>query len=112
MKNLTKILFLSVVFLTMTLPTIGLAQESFDPDMLYLDARKLILEGKREEGRMILSKVLGKYPEYGDVLILMGRSYAWDGKYDSAAIYFEKALIANPTYEDAYIAYIDLAAQN
>jgi YaiO family outer membrane protein len=37
----------------------------------------------------------------------MGRSYAWDGKYDSAAVYFERALIASPTYEDAYIAYID-----
>jgi YaiO family outer membrane protein len=83
------------------------AQESFDPDVLYQDARKLILDGKQEEGRAILQKVLGKYPTYADVLILMGRSFSWDGKYDSAAVYFERALAASPNYEDAYVGYID-----
>ena len=107
MRTYAILFFYGFLFLAITLPKTGWAQETFDPDVLYQDARKLILEGKRQEGRVILSKVLGKYPDYGDVLILMGRSYAWDGKYDSAAIYFEKALIASPTYEDAYIAYID-----
>jgi YaiO family outer membrane protein len=107
MRKYATLFFYGFLFLAIALPKTGWAQETFDPDVLYQDARKLILEGKRQEGRVILSKVLGKYPDYGDVLILMGRSYAWDGKYDSAAIYFEKALIASPTYEDAYIAYID-----
>lgn len=83
------------------------AQDTFDPDILYQEARKLILDGKREEGRAILHKVLGKYPTYSDVLILMGRSFSWDGKYDSAAVYFEKALAASPKYEDVYVGYID-----
>ncbi|MCL6259642.1 YaiO family outer membrane beta-barrel protein [Aquiflexum sp. TKW24L] len=107
MGNIKTLYFYSILFLALTMSIRVLAQETFDPDQLYQDARKLILEGKRDEGRLILSKVLTKYPGYGDVLILMGRSYAWDGKYDSAAIYFEKALIASPNYEDAYVAYID-----
>lgn len=89
------------------LPTTVIAQESFDPDELYFEARKLILDGKREEGREILRKVLSKYPEYADVLVLMGRSFSWDGAYDSAGIYYERALLASPEYEDVYVAYID-----
>jgi YaiO family outer membrane protein len=103
-----RILFAYLFFImALAFPKTILAQESFDPDKLYIEAKKLILDGSRQDGRKILSKVLVKYPDYGDVLILMGRSYAWDGKYDSAAIFFEKALISSPTYEDAYIAYID-----
>ena len=107
MRNFKTLLFYGFLFLALSISNAGWAQESFDPDQLFLNARKLILDGKRDEGREILYKVLKKYPEYGDVLILMGRSFAWDGKYDSAAIYFERALVSSPTYEDAYIAYID-----
>ena len=83
------------------------AQDSFDPDELFLDARKLILEGKRVEGRAIAFRILDKYPSYADVLILVGRSYSWDGAYDSASVYFERAIDASPAYQDAYVAYID-----
>lgn len=96
---------LCLLFVALCFPT--QAQDSFDPDELYKDARKLILDGKRDEGRAILHQVLGKYPSYADVLILMGRSFSWDGKYDSAAVYFERALAASPSYEDAYVGYID-----
>ena len=37
----------------------------------------------------------------------MGRSFSWDGQYDSAGRYYERALIASPEYEDVYVAYID-----
>ena len=107
MKHHKFLFLLSFLVMAISFPKEGSAQESFDPDELYANARKLILDGKRTEGRLILSKVLSKYPDYGDVLVLMGRSYAWDGKYDSAAIYFEKALLASPSYEDVYVAYID-----
>ncbi len=95
------------IFLFLLVSGTAYAQESFDPDVRYTEARKLIMDGKRHEGRNILFETLEKYPNYGDLLILVGRSYAWDGKYDSAAIYFERALISSPTYEDAYVAYID-----
>lgn len=107
MKNFSISFFYGFLFLALLFSKNSIAQENFDPDLLYKDARKLILDGKRGDGRKILAKVLDNYPEYGDVLILMGRSYAWDGEYDSAAVYFEKALVASPAYEDVYLAYFD-----
>lgn len=84
-----------------------MAQDSFDPDELYQEARTLILDGNYPEGRKILFRALEKYPTYADLLILLGRSYAWDGKNDSAAIYLDRAIEASPTYADAYAANLD-----
>ncbi|EOZ97733.1 hypothetical protein A33Q_1706 [Indibacter alkaliphilus LW1] len=83
------------------------AQESYDPDAKFFEARKLILDGKRDEGRKIAKMVLEKYPNYSDFHILIGRSYSWDGKYDSASYYLDQAITISPQYEDAYLAYID-----
>ncbi|WP_373493920.1 YaiO family outer membrane beta-barrel protein [Aquiflexum sp.] len=103
------IILISLLMLSIQMISLSsaIAQESFDPDELYFEARKLILDGKREEGRDILRKVLSQYPEYADVLVLMGRSFSWDGQYDSAGMYYERALLASPEYEDVYVAYID-----
>ncbi|MEN2282002.1 YaiO family outer membrane beta-barrel protein [Algoriphagus sp. SE2] len=84
-----------------------LAQDSFDPDELFFEARELIFDKKYQEGRAIAFRALERYPEYADILILVGRSYAWEGKNDSASIYLEKAIVASPTYEDGYSAYLD-----
>jgi YaiO family outer membrane protein len=83
------------------------AQDSFDPDELLLQARTLILDDKYAEGRAIAFQALEKYPNYADILILVGRSYAWEGKNDSANTYFERAIIASPQYADGYVAYLD-----
>lgn len=83
------------------------AQDAFDPDVLMVQARELILDGKYSEGRKIAFRALEKYPDYADILILVGRSYAWEGTYDSASVYLERAIVANPTYPDAYSAYLD-----
>lgn len=83
------------------------AQDSFDPDELLLNARELIFNKKYQEGRKIAFRALDKYPTYADILILVGRSYAWEGKNDSASIYLERAIVASPDYEDGYSAYLD-----
>lgn len=83
------------------------AQDSFDPDDLLLEARTLILDDKYQEGRKIAFRALEKYPNYADLLILVGRSYAWEGKNDSANIYLERAIVASPDYADGYVAYLD-----
>tara|TARA_R110002020_G_scaffold247502_1_gene461448 strand:+ start:11532 stop:12767 length:1236 start_codon:yes stop_codon:yes gene_type:complete len=97
------------VFLVLTMAfSYGLkAQDSFDPDVLLGDARTLILDGKYIEGRKIAFRALSQYPDYADILILVGRSYAWEGKNDSASIYLERAIIASPGYVDGYSAYLD-----
>ena len=102
MKKVAFLLMCSLAF------SMGIkAQDSFDPDVLLVDARTLILDGKYDEGRKIAFRALSKYPDYADILILVGRSYAWEGKNDSASIYLERAIIAAPTYEDAYSAFLD-----
>ena len=83
------------------------AQDSFDPDELLVEARELIFDKKYVEGRKVAFRALDKYPTYADILILVGRSYAWEGKNDSANIYFERAIVASPTYDDGYIGYLD-----
>lgn len=83
------------------------AQDSFDPDVLLIESRELILEKKYIEGRKVAFRALDKYPNYADILILVGRSYAWEGKNDSASIYLERAIVASPEYLDGYIAYLD-----
>lgn len=97
------ILLFSIMALSITVK----AQDSFDPDVLLVDARTLILDGKYVEGRKIAFRALSKYPDYADILILVGRSYAWEGKNDSASIYLDRAIIASPEYEDGYSAYLD-----
>ncbi len=104
-----KVLSFMMFFLPLMLmiASFVMGQTSFDPDEKYLEARKLILDGKRTEGQQIAFDILEKYPTYADVLILVGRSFSWDGHYDSASVYFDNAILANPKYEDAYVAYID-----
>lgn len=84
-----------------------LAQDSFDPDELLKQARTLIFDKKYDEGRKVAFRALEKYPNYADILILVGRSYAWEGKNDSASIYLERAIVASPEYTDGYVAYLD-----
>ncbi|GMQ28421.1 YaiO family outer membrane beta-barrel protein [Algoriphagus confluentis] len=83
------------------------AQQSQDPDELLVQSRKLILEGKYQEGRMIAFRALEISPRYADILILVGRSYAWEGKNDSANIYLERSIQVSPAYADGYSAYLD-----
>lgn len=83
------------------------AQDSFDPDELLIQARELILNDDYIGGRKIAFRALEKYPTYADILILVGRSYAWEGKNDSASIYLERAIVASPDYTDGYVAYLD-----
>lgn len=83
------------------------SQDTFDPDELLAQARTLILDGKYIEGRKIAFRALEKYPNYADILILVGRSYSWEGKNDSASIFLDRAIVASPTYADGYTAYLD-----
>ena len=102
MKKILAFVFIGFAFLSSVK-----AQDSFDPDELLVQARELIFDDKYQEGRKIAFRALDKYPNYADILILVGRSYAWEGKNDSASIYLERAIVASPDYEDGYIAYLD-----
>ncbi|GAB4107777.1 hypothetical protein GCM10028791_02240 [Echinicola sediminis] len=85
----------------------SIAQESFDPDKKFFEARDLALDGKKKEAISLAKKIVEKYPGYSDVWILLGRVYSWEGMNDTASVYFERAIKESPDYEDAYIGYLD-----
>lgn len=96
-----------LLFLCLGMVWTAEAQQSQDPDELLAQSRKLILDGKYQEGRKIAFRALEISPTYADILILVGRSYAWEGKNDSASIYLQRAIEASPSYADGYSAYLD-----
>jgi YaiO family outer membrane protein len=56
---------------------------------------------------MVLYHVLQADPDYSDALILLGRTYSWDDKYDSARYFLKKVYNKNPGNKDALDALID-----
>ncbi len=77
-------------------------------DEIFAIAREKAFNKQREEARMLLRIALQKSPDYYDIRILLGRTYAWDGKYDSARIELKQVLAANPSNQDAYLALLDV----
>lgn len=77
-------------------------------DELFTIAREKAYNKQRTESRTLLRIALLKSPKYYDIRILLGRTYAWDGKYDSARIELKQVLAAVPSHQDAYNALIDV----
>jgi len=77
------------------------------PDSLFAKARRLAFAGAYEAARLLCRRVLVESPNYHDVRVLYGRTYAWDKKYAQAAPAFAEVVRRNPGYEDAYLAWID-----
>ena len=99
--------YLYLLYIGLLLSYSGFAQTSKSSDELLIEARELILDDKYIEGRRLAFLALERSPDYADILILVGRSYAWEGKNDSASIYLERAIVASPQYADGYVAYLD-----
>ena len=76
-------------------------------DYQFQKARKLAFNSKRAEARRICRQILKNHPDYADVRILMGRTYEWDNKPDSARLELKK-VISKGYYEDAYSAMLDV----
>lgn len=93
----------------------------------FEEARNLAFSGERVKARAICVKILSEGFN-SDVALLMGRTFAWDGLYDSARIVLTEVLIQKPGNQEAYdalsdveywsenyskaIEYCDLAIQN
>ena len=78
-----------------------LKAQSFD------DARNAAFGGEREKARSICRKILSEGFN-SDVALLMGRTYAWDGMYDSARIVLSKVLVEKPGNMEAFDALSDV----
>lgn len=78
-------------------------------DTLFSMARKLASSSQYVLSRLMCRKILSGSPNYHDVRVLLGRTYAWDQNYHMAAPQFAEVLRRSPLYEDAYLAWIDAA---
>lgn len=73
----------------------------------YQDARKYAFNGEREKARTICRQILSQ-DFNSDVALLLGRTYAWDGEYDSARVVFNKVMILKPENMEVLDAFIDV----
>lgn len=73
----------------------------------FEEARNYAFNGEREKARSICRKILSEGYN-SDVALLMGRTYAWDGKYDSARVVLQNVLVKKPGNMEAYDALSDV----
>lgn len=79
------------------------------PDTLLFEAQKLAFAKNYEASALVLKYGLNKSPNYHDMRILLARTFAWSGAFDSAFLYLDETLRRAEKYEDAYLAYSDAA---
>jgi len=79
-----------------------------DFDNAYDKARKIAHKGNYERSLLLCDFILSQAPNHIDAIILKGRIYAWKHQYEKAKEVLERAVLKNPTYHDAYSAYLDV----
>ena len=76
-------------------------------------ARELYENGEFEKAEPLLRKIIEKYPDYADILNMLGVIYHNRGEIGAAKEFFEKAFRINPRYTEAalnlIVAYNDLS---
>jgi len=73
----------------------------------YEEARNLALNGERAKARQLCKAILAQGFN-SDVALLLGRTYAWDGKYDSTRVILNEVLAHNPENMEALDAFADV----
>jgi tetratricopeptide (TPR) repeat protein len=102
MQNKTNIrIFTVLAFLLLTGFSNSLRAQTFE------EARNFAFNGEREKARSICREILAEGFN-SDVALLMGRTYAWDGKYDSARVVLQNVLVQRPGNMEAYDALSDV----
>lgn len=81
-------------------------------DSLYNAARIMAFDGNRTGARSICFNIVKHRNTAYDAWILIGRTYTWDDKYDSARVAFNEVLSKEKGYYDAIDAMIDLEYWN
>lgn len=73
----------------------------------YEEARNFAFNGERAKAQQICRAILAKEFD-SDVALLLGRTYAWDGKYDSSRVVLNEVLTRNPEQMEALDALSDV----
>lgn len=89
------------------------AQQNITADSLYTKARNAAFDHKDYDVAInYAQQALLKQPQYTEIIVFIGRVYAWKEDVDSAIYYFEKALSQDITFEPAYASYADVSFWN
>lgn len=107
-KKLPVFLFIFFAFLTPSY-----AQNQVDSDSLFKEARTVAFSGEYEASRRLCRRALKLNPEHSDAALLIGKSYSWEGKYDSARLVLQNIVDKHPSSE-AYsaMAKVELWSKN
>lgn len=110
MKNINKLLlFLIFGFsLLQSQAQIIMFPPFSDIDSAFRVARDFAYNNSTDTARAISFQILDQSPDYDDVKLLIGRTYAWEKKYAQAEHYIAQVLGKNPMNADAMSAFIDL----
>ncbi|WP_346854734.1 YaiO family outer membrane beta-barrel protein [uncultured Draconibacterium sp.] len=73
----------------------------------FEEARQYAFNGQREKAREICRAILAEGFN-SDVALLLGRTYSWDGEYDSARVVFNKVMIEKPENMEVLSAFADV----
>ncbi|MDB5196772.1 MAG: hypothetical protein JWP88_1143 [Flaviaesturariibacter sp.] len=108
LNTLSVALFILAYILSGTVSSLyGQTDSIGDPDAAFKTAREFAFSGKRQQGRDLALRIVEKYPNYLEIRTFIGRTYAWDGKYDSARQQFQIVAAADSKPLDNFIAWID-----
>ncbi len=88
--------------------TLVVVTDTTNIDALFKKAREYSFQGNNQQARRICVKILEKKPGYYDVRTFMGRTYAWDKRYDEARVEFSRVLIEKEDDIEALGALIDV----
>lgn len=77
----------------------------------FEEARNNAFHGDRAKARAICRAILAQGYD-SDVATLMGRTYAWDGQYDSARVVLQQVLTVSADNNDALLALADVEHWN
>jgi len=99
-----KILFRIYILLVFIL-TSGVTGKIFA--QTFQEARNLAFNSEHAKARQICKAILSKGFD-SDVALLLGRTYAWDGKYDSTRIVLNEVLAHNPNSTEVLDAFADV----
>ncbi|HRH65077.1 MAG TPA: YaiO family outer membrane beta-barrel protein [Bacteroidia bacterium] len=88
--------------------TLVVVTDTTDIDALFKKAREYSFQGNNGQARRICQKILEKKPNYYDVRTFLGRTYAWDKRYEEARTEFSRVLIEKEDDIEALGALIDV----
>jgi len=77
-------------------------------DQFFQLAQEKSTANKDEEARTVCRKLLRNGSNFHDVRTLLGRTYAWEERYDEARAAFNEVIRRSPNYPGAQIALVDV----